>query len=412
MRKLANLEFAGKAREPEHAKVRRAILQGLVDTEQRAVLSNLLAWLVTAGAAVYLPTAKFFVFPLIFRLVAMAGTRTAFARMRAALASEGRIKREFNWLAASLMVGGAAWGATIMPLMAYPTIHPARLLVGGSTLIGMSIVITMLSPVRRLALSFAGGLLGAYTLGLWATGAPDALVLTLGMLILFLIFIAYSHASTFAHTRSAQLLVENRRLGSDLQASLERALHLAEHDGLTGLLNRRAFFAYAEHVDWPQRVVIMIDIDHFKTINDRFGHAVGDTVLERVGRAIGEVLAEHHGTDHIASRLGGEEFAVVLRDGSDSETRDTIDALHEAVKAIGRDMTVTDLDTTTSMGIATMRDEQTLDDALQQADAALYLAKANGRNRAEWADTAGKRDDQIGKGKGPVRRKRRTPVGA
>ncbi|WP_370187206.1 GGDEF domain-containing protein [Qipengyuania sp.] len=395
----SDLEPSGEIAPPEQAKVQRAILQAVVDTEQRSVLANLLCWVIAAVAAFFLPTAQYFVFPLVFRLVAMVGTRTAFAQVRSALRDNLPLLTKLRWLAAALFVGGAAWGSTLLPVMAHPTLHPARLLVGGGTLIGMSIIITMLSSVPRMALSFAAGFLGAFGGGLWSEGAHDALELTAGMAIILLIFIAYSHASTYGQTQSAQLLVENRRLGKDLRASLEGAMHMAEHDELTGLLNRRAFFSYAELTEWTPRVVAMIDIDHFKAINDRFGHAVGDAVLERVGRAMRDVLERDLGDQSLAARLGGEEFAVMMPDRSDSEARKTIDALRKAIAAVGPELEAPGLVTTASAGVARLDAGQTLDEALHHADAALYLAKAKGRDRTEWAapqELPARRPDRTG----------------
>lgn len=384
--KRAEQDLARKHGIPREREVRRAILKGLVDTEQRSVIANLSCWFVTAGAAFFLPNASYFILPLLFRLLAMVGTRAGFANMRSALREERGIARAFNWLAASLFVGGMAWGSTMLPILAFPTLHPARLLVGGGTLIGMSIIVTMLSPMRGLALSFSSGFLGAFGLGLYLTGAADGLALMAGMTILFLIFIAYSHASTFGHERSAKLLVENRRLGESLRVSLERAMHMADHDSLTGLFNRRAFFTYAERVGWPRRLVIMIDIDHFKSINDRFGHATGDRVLESVGEAIVEVLKTQVGPDHIAARLGGEEFAIMMPFRSIAENRHTTEALHKNIAEIAARLDVSGLVTTASLGVFIADGDAKLDDALHEADTALYRAKALGRDRTEYAE--------------------------
>jgi diguanylate cyclase (GGDEF)-like protein len=386
LQKRVEQEFAKNQTLPRGREVKRAILKGLVDTEQRSVIANLTCWFITAGSAYFLPNASYLILPLIFRLLAMVGTRAGFAKMRSALREERDVARAFNWLAASLFVGGSAWGSTLLPLLAFPTLHPARLLVAGGTLIGMSIIVTMLSPMRGLALSFSGGFLGAFGLGLYLTGAADGLVLMAGMTILFLIFIAYSHASTFGHERSAKLLVENRHLGESLRVSLERAMHMADHDSLTGLFNRRAFFTYGERAGWPQRLVIMIDIDHFKSINDRFGHATGDRVLESVGQAIGEVLKTQVGVDHIAARLGGEEFAIIMPFRSIAENRRTTEALHKNIAEIAAKLNVSGLVTTASLGVSIADGDTKLDDVLHEADMALYRAKAFGRNRTEYTD--------------------------
>lgn len=388
MQKQIEQLVPGEAGSIDDREVKRAILKGIVDTEKRSVIANIFCWFVIAVAAFFLPNSGYFILPLAFRLVAMAGTRIAFVHMRNALHEKRRIATEYRWLIASLVVGGAAWGSTLLPVLAFPTLHPARLLVGGGTLVGMSIVVTVLSPVPRLSFAFALGFLGAFGLGLYATGANEPWALMTGMTILFLIFIAYSHASTFGHERSAKLLVENRRLGESLRTSLEHATHAADHDSLTGLLNRRAFFARAKKVDWPRRLVVMIDIDHFKQINDRFGHATGDMVLERVGPVIKDVLRQNVGSDHLAARLGGEEFAVMFPFRSPGEHLRTTEALHRRIAAIGRELSADGVVTTASLGIVISDDRQTLDEALHEADTALYRAKALGRNRSEYAVAA------------------------
>ncbi|MEX0343200.1 MAG: diguanylate cyclase [Erythrobacter sp.] len=385
MQQRIEKEFAGPHRICNEREVKRAILRGIVDTEKRSVIANIFCWFVTAVAACFLPNASLFILPLAFRLLAMVGTRTGFARVRAALSDERPLARDYRLLVASLLVGGAAWGATLVPVLAFPTLHPARLLVGGGTLVGMSIIITMLSPVRTLAAAFVIGFLGTFCAGLLITGASESLALMTGMTILFLIFIVYSHASTFGHERSAELLVENRRLGESLRTSLERAIYMADHDSLTGLLNRRAFFGHAKQAEWAKRLAVMIDIDHFKRINDRFGHAMGDLVLERVGPAIKDVLNRHVGSEHIAARLGGEEFAVMFPYRSLGEHLRTTEALHRQIAAIGRDLKVEGLETTASLGVVVTDRLQTLDEALHDADTALYRAKALGRNRTEYA---------------------------
>lgn len=368
--------------------VERAVLQGVVDTEKRTVIANLFCWAVMAVAAIFLPTSGYFVLPFLFRLVAMAGTRTAFARTRAALRDQRKVDKEVRFLMASLVLGGAAWGATLLPILTYPTIHPARLLVGGGALVGMSIVVTMLSPIPRLAFAFAAGFLTAFATGLLWVAPSGSAGLMIGMVILFTIFVPYTHASTSGQRLSAQLLVENVRLSETLQASLGRALHVANHDSLTGLRNRRAFFAAAAEVTWPQRLLMMIDIDHFKSINDGFGHAVGDKVLRSLGPAVEKTLREHVGQDCIAARLGGEEFAALMEFRSIGESHRVAEILRQRLSEIGGQLDIDGLTTTASIGLAVIDREQAIDDGLQAADAALYKAKTRGRNRVEFAISA------------------------
>jgi len=160
---------------------------------------------------------------------------------------------------------------------------------------------------------------------------------------------------------------------------------LATTDLLSGLNNRRAFMekgeALLEHCRRYHAAcgALMIDIDHFKSINDRFGHPVGDEAIRAAGRAIQNVLREAD----IVGRLGGEEFAVLLPHADPRGLQDTA----ERIRTSFEDMEIVldsgeSLRFTVSLGMATfVPPDQTLEQLLINADLALYRAKAEGRNR-------------------------------
>lgn len=164
-----------------------------------------------------------------------------------------------------------------------------------------------------------------------------------------------------------------------------RMQRLATTDDLTGLLNRRAFFA---HVDAARLLslrlgqpitLLMLDIDHFKQLNDRFGHATGDEALVQFAVTCNGALREHD----ILGRLGGEEFALALP-GTDLDG-----ALHVAER-LRQGVVDTRLLTcgnhytmTVSIGLVLVDPDEDLATALARADHALYEAKRNGRNRIE-----------------------------
>jgi diguanylate cyclase (GGDEF)-like protein len=163
-------------------------------------------------------------------------------------------------------------------------------------------------------------------------------------------------------------------------------------DPLTGLLNRRAFLADAEALlrrqiarDCPIGV-LLIDLDHFKSINDRFGHAVGDKVLQVFAKTTRASLRQ---TDLIG-RLGGEEFTVVLADASRDNAFLVADRLRNAFAADADELDGQTLHATASIGVAVIVDpQQDLAQLITLADQALYLAKARGRNRVEVAPIDG-----------------------
>jgi diguanylate cyclase (GGDEF)-like protein len=160
--------------------------------------------------------------------------------------------------------------------------------------------------------------------------------------------------------------------------------HQANTDSLTGLSNRRHFMFQAEQ-EWRRArrfgrdmSVIMMDLDHFKTINDTFGHAVGDVVLERLTRAGQESLRE---SDSMG-RLGGEEFAILLPETDLVAAKEVAERLLAHIAETPIETSYKTLNCTTSLGVAHMqKDDESIDDLLHRADLALYHAKRDGRNR-------------------------------
>ena len=159
-------------------------------------------------------------------------------------------------------------------------------------------------------------------------------------------------------------------------------------DPLTGLLNRRAFLQDAEALLQQQIArdrpigVLLVDLDHFKSINDRFGHAVGDKVLQIFARTAQANLRQ---TD-LVGRLGGEEFVVVLADASIDNAYLVADRLRNAFAVGAAVVDGQALHATASIGVSVIVDPaQDLAKLITLADQALYLAKARGRNRVEVA---------------------------
>jgi diguanylate cyclase (GGDEF)-like protein len=159
-------------------------------------------------------------------------------------------------------------------------------------------------------------------------------------------------------------------------------------DPLTGLLNRRAFLQDAEallrrQIDRDRPIgVLLIDLDHFKSINDRFGHAVGDKVLQIFAEA---ALANLRQND-LVGRLGGEEFTAVLADASIDNAYLVADRLRNAFASAAAVVDDQVLNATASIGVSVIIDPaQDLARLITLADQALYLAKARGRNRVEMA---------------------------
>ncbi len=186
----------------------------------------------------------------------------------------------------------------------------------------------------------------------------------------------------FGVTIAATLMVDHawRR-----QRKLTRVLELQAHtDALTGLANRRRFIEIAEaelvrsrRYDAPLSL-LMLDIDHFKEVNDAHGHRAGDRVLQQLARTCLEVLRNVD----VVGRVGGEEFAILLPETAMPGAVDVAERLREAVEMakVAREEGVP-LRITVSIGVATLAGLENLDTLMSQADYALYDAKHRGRNR-------------------------------
>ncbi len=131
---------------------------------------------------------------------------------------------------------------------------------------------------------------------------------------------------------------------------------------------------------------MMADIDHFKTINDKFGHRTGDAVLRQFAELLGEMVRS---TDLVA-RYGGEEFAIVLPRAPLGNAYEIAERIRKTVEARAWDNPdKIDLSLTSSFGIADIRDGETATDLINRADQMLYEAKKRGRNRTMIWDAAG-----------------------
>jgi diguanylate cyclase (GGDEF)-like protein len=170
-----------------------------------------------------------------------------------------------------------------------------------------------------------------------------------------------------------------------LFVSQRQLSELAIRDPLTGLGNRRYFMERAEAAcGLAQRhrrelCVLMLDIDHFKAVNDRHGHAAGDDVLKLVAARLALALRDAD----IRGRIGGEEFAVVLPEAGLAQAMQTAERLRQTVAetVVSTDHAPEPLRVTVSVGVAALSGSESLDELLARADGSLYEAKRAGRNR-------------------------------
>jgi diguanylate cyclase (GGDEF)-like protein len=179
----------------------------------------------------------------------------------------------------------------------------------------------------------------------------------------------------------------------------ERLRHLADHDPLTGLLNRRRFEEeladrLAQAVRYGEGgAVLLLDLDHFKLINDSLGHQAGDAVI----RSIAELLREQVRETDVLARLGGDELAVILPHADEERARTVAEKLVDVVREHRVAFKGKGLQVTTSIGVAAIPTSrsQTAEELMVQADIAVYDAKAAGRDRYRFHARPDDRASQV-----------------
>ena len=194
-------------------------------------------------------------------------------------------------------------------------------------------------------------------------------------------------------------LLENRAVEARQTAELQAAKAAAEaahevlrfqatHDGLTGLYNRTEALAFLEReISRAARIrepisVLMIDVDHFKKINDTYGHFSGDDVL----RAVAHILKQATRAYDVVARYGGEEFVIIMSGSNDKETQRFAERVCSSVAGTPIALGANALNVTISIGCVSVRSVPSQRELLLMADEALYQAKREGRNRVvSWS---------------------------
>ena len=172
-----------------------------------------------------------------------------------------------------------------------------------------------------------------------------------------------------------------------LSEAMERLAEIAVRDSLTGLYNRRHFIDRLEEaIALAERSgdsfhLALIDLDHFKKVNDSHGHQVGDNILQRFANIARQTLRR----SDVLARYGGEEFIVLFPEGGAEDIAEVLERLRENFSTLIHDDLVAGLRVTLSAGLANWRPGDNADNLTLRADEALYTAKHKGRNRLEVA---------------------------
>lgn len=308
-------------------------------------------------------------------LLVIAAYISVYLRCRAAAMGpqdEARWARRIAWAHGAHM---ALWSSIVV--WAYQPGNVTSLMFVMLVHVGLiSLTVVMSNPYRRLLLSD----LAAPTVALLAPPLLDGTLFSLGLTALGAFYIALMltvglriHAST---TEALVLKQRNDELIRELEQQVRR-------DGLTGLSNRNHFVATGQmELQRAARyrhtlALLMVDIDHFKPVNDTHGHLAGDEVLKAVARVCGEQVR----ANDCLARLGGEEFALLMPETSLEQACAAAERLREAVSRIRCELPDAVITPTVSVGVAVAASgDETLSSLMRRGDRAMYDAKAGGRN--------------------------------
>lgn len=279
------------------------------------------------------------------------------------------------------------------------------------TVASVAIVIFLTSGAFALGYSGVGTIIGNLAIGVllglsarhyWLARVESPLLMTVNAALFAVTALSFI-ACGYALARQGQFILTSRpaNWAEDINSvmvivgltgigTLSLALHQirianshksdAMKDALTGLLNRRALFDDPLDVAPAGTAVVMMDLDYFKTINDRFGHDSGDRIL----RTFAELIRANIRSNDLAARMGGEEFCIVMPDSSPKASAAVADRIRSQIEATVVQTANGPIRATVSAGIAIRSAEpETLQLLLNRADAALYEAKASGRNRVQ-----------------------------
>ncbi|MBL8346518.1 MAG: GGDEF domain-containing protein [Rubrivivax sp.] len=205
-----------------------------------------------------------------------------------------------------------------------------------------------------------------------------------------------SHSARMADSLQSlrRELAQSRDEADQLRAQLRSLRSEAVHCALTGVLNRRGFderlaaMLARPATSGHEHVLALLDVDHFKRVNDTHGHVLGDRVLEAIGRLLREMVTD---PDASVARYGGEEFAILLPGCGLARARAVVESVRSAVSRIKLRQRATDrevLRVTASAGVAPAWPGDAPTAIVQRADAALYAAKQSGRDRTVMAAEA------------------------
>lgn len=366
--------------------IETAYLQSMMECERLSLPSNLLLLAGVAFCGLFLASPLHVLCVVLLRLTAIGIAHIGARHVQQQLEEGVEIRSALRLMKAGLAFSGITWALllTIIPPDGFT--EPAAVIILCCMAAGVSIITMMLAANSGAMHIYLGSFLAAGTIWMAMNEWTFNLAVMMGGVFLMVALHDFSVRIARMTRRSAELRVEHKRMAHRLALALKQQSQLALTDSLTHIANRRGFELHARDIRSRSvaRVsgyhLLLIDLDHFKKINDVAGHSIGDSVLSDLGRVLKDFSREF-GEDAQASRLGGEEFTLLLPKRRD----DSAAAIAEDVRLRIAELTLRQrspqIHISASIGIAHWDGRSDIFTALGRADNAMYRAKEGGRNR-------------------------------
>lgn len=285
-------------------------------------------------------------------------------------------------------LSGVIWGLMIGPIAEAGDTGGAKTVISITLIVTVALAAVVAADAPQLIRALlAGFAITAISTGIYHYDHFGSRVVF--AIILFPPTIYYLSRALGKRAQSAlQTEMENVVLNQKLSEALSISEYLSAHDSLTGLLNRRDFERMAEELRTRTKAsdmaIIMVDLDHFKQINDRYGHSLGDDVLKTTARLMQFQLRGLEGSadsGQAIARWGGEEFIIALANCATDDVVRISENIRCSLENYRNADWPKDLKLSGSFGVTYWLEHEPLDAAIQRADKAMYKAKSEGRNR-------------------------------
>ncbi len=370
------------------ADIDRVTLQNFLKAIKTASLSNAVPFFLIGLCGLSLDNWQPLALTVLLAAAILAGMWLTAGKIERDL-DDGDASKSIRIYQALSLLSGGIWGAMMAPVA--PTLGSSIESMFVCVLIIASAMITCVvcADQRRFSLPFLAGFeLVLVPVSLWYSDVigyiPAIATLTLVPVALTLTQVVRTQSRLIVRTQ-----LENKLLADQLGIALKKAEYVANRDSLTGLLNRRAFEAAAEEMKLlggkdAQLALILVDLDHFKSINDTYGHPMGDEVLKSTAGIIQEITGPRSligRGDGAVARWGGEEFILLLSNCAPEHAAETAELIRTRIHRERPSYWPVDMTVSGSFGMVAWTEELALHQAISMADQAMYSAKIGGRNR-------------------------------